>query len=128
MRKKYYSTMRFETKEDFDKHIDGIYNSGYESGYEYGMAEALSYVFEMLDHFDYDTQQIAERMSGNRQKKQAMDNMKAGITPIVAEDPKIRKMRKEQNRIMRFNKMINEARKKKELKETVKETKETEES
>lgn len=106
--KKYYAVMKFETKEDFDKRFDDIYNSGYESGYEDGMVEAVSYMFEMLDHFSPDTQDRGLCMNGDRKKRLAIKNMKAGITPIVATDPAIRKSRQEFNRMMSFNKIIKE--------------------
>lgn len=68
-RKKYYTVMRFETKEDFDKHIDSIYNSGYDIGYKDGMTVAVSYIFECLDHFSPDMQGNAVWMNEDRHKK-----------------------------------------------------------
>lgn len=105
-KKKYYLVCKFETKEDFDKHYNSISNPAYERGYEDGMAEAVSYVFEMLDHFSHKTQNDAVYMNGERKKRIAIENMKRGTIPIVPDDPAMREMRREMNRMMKFNKMM----------------------
>lgn len=105
-KKKYYLVCKFETKEDFDKHFKSISDPAYERGYEDGMAEAVSYVFEMLDHFSHKTQNDAAYMNGARQKRIAIENMKRGTMPIIPDDPAIREQRREVNRMMAFNKMM----------------------
>lgn len=105
-RKKYYLVCKFETKEDFDKHYNSISDPAYERGYEDGMAEAVSYVFEMLDHFSHKTQNNAAYMNGERQKRIAIENMKRGTMPMIPDDPAMRERRREMNRMMTFNTMM----------------------
>lgn len=105
-KKKYYLVCRFETKEDFDKHYKSISDPAYERGYEDGMVEAVSYVFEMLDHFSHETQNIAARMNGDRHERIAIENMKRGTMPFVPDDPAMREQRRERNRKMASKKMI----------------------
>ena len=105
-RKKYYLISKFETKEDFDKHFRSIYDSGYESGYKDGMTEAVSYIFDLLDHFSYSMQNNASYMAGERKKRIAMKNFEKGVIPTVPDDPAIRESRAEFNKRMNFKKLI----------------------
>lgn len=109
--KKYYLVDKFETKEDFDKRYNSIYNAGYESGYEDGLVEAVSYMFELIDHFGYETQRNGERMNGDRKRKLAMRYMKAGTTQLISEDPAYREQMKEYNRRTKFNKLFKDVKK-----------------
>lgn len=110
-KKKYYLVCRFETKEDFDKHFNSISDPAYERGYEDGMVEAVSYMFEMLDHFSHETQNVAARMNEDRQKRIAIENMKRGTMPMIPDDPAMRERRREMNRMKTFNKMMEKVKK-----------------
>jgi len=80
-RKKYYMTQKFETKEDFDKYFDKIYNSGYSHGMHDGRINALSYFLDVIDaqFEDDETKAAAHEMNErnkanfNRQIKQKED-------------------------------------------------------
>ena len=47
-KRKYFLTVRYKTKEEFDKSIDDIYNDGYEQGFQDGRINALSYILNSL--------------------------------------------------------------------------------
>ena len=68
--KKPYAT--WETKEEFEKHFEQIYNSGRESGFKEGLTTALSYILELLeDKFnDIDMQRNAEYVLSTRRKSE----------------------------------------------------------
>jgi len=52
-KRKYFVTLRFETKEEFDKHFDSIYNPGYKQGYKEGFQAALArMIYAFNDEFD----------------------------------------------------------------------------
>ena len=48
-RKKYFMNLKFETREDYEKHFHEIYYSGREDGIQKGIEIALSYFLELLD-------------------------------------------------------------------------------
>jgi len=68
-KRKYYLTQRFETKEDFDKHFDSIYNSGYSEGIRDGRINALSYFLDVInEQFDDNESKSAAYEMGERHK------------------------------------------------------------
>lgn len=67
--KKYYLVQRFETKEDFDKHWESIYNTGYSHGYKDGRINGLSYFLEIISNeFDDTENRSAAHEMMERQK------------------------------------------------------------
>ena len=101
--KKYYMVSKYETKEDYDKHFKDIYYSGYGSGYKDGMTEALSYVFECIDHFSHETQRDAEWLNGQRHK----ENWKAQYE-ANKNDPANREQRAQMKQMLEMKKFMKE--------------------
>ena len=107
-KKKYYLVTKYETKEEFEKRFDKIWDSGYERGYQAGLTEAVSYIWELLDHFPYAMQQNAKHVKGERDKAIAMANMNKGVVPVVPDDPAIREMRKQVSEELKWKKFVKE--------------------
>lgn len=57
-KRKYFLTVRYKTKEEFDKRVHDIYQEGYEEGFRDGRINALSYILESL-HKDFSGEEHA---------------------------------------------------------------------
>lgn len=69
-RKKYYTVMRFETKEDFDKHVDKIYNTGYSEGIRDGRINALSHFSNLIGE-EFEAEEIDAALLEASQRNKA---------------------------------------------------------
>lgn len=88
-RKKYYAVMKFETKEDFDKHVDDIYDSGYSHGFKDGRINALSHFSNLITE-EFEPQEIdtAARAANrrNKEKWKRQQELQKGHDELVIEN------------------------------------------
>ena len=112
---KNYLIVKFQTEEDFKKHFDSIYQSGYGSGYQDGMIACLTYVFDLLEHFSPSVQENAAYLAKERSKQLMKKRAETGNIPII-EDPAYREQKEKLKSILESNKFLEEVKRLKEEK------------